>query len=207
MPIARGRRRRPSFRYASLRARPIDCSHEAIDLHGLRVVVKIVWTSLAYGRMPIMRAYFRKTPEMVFEAHDKTLALRQVCRRGRGGAPSSSAAPGSTTRASRSFAHITLSSRLCSSSYATHDPLMELSCSSQQIEAATVDEVLLIGDSGRSSVGDPSSIPRIPYTEALYRPQRLFQRQASDRRRPPAPFLRTVSNQLASASFTLHPGA
>lgn len=38
---------------------------------------------LSYSRMPIVRAYFRETREMVFDAHDKAFAFYSgVCRRG-----------------------------------------------------------------------------------------------------------------------------
>ena len=38
---------------------------------------------LSYSRMPIVRAYFRETQEMVFDAHDKAFAFYSgVCRRG-----------------------------------------------------------------------------------------------------------------------------
>jgi transposase len=38
---------------------------------------------LSYSRMPIVRAYFRETQEMVFDAHDKAFAFYGgVCRRG-----------------------------------------------------------------------------------------------------------------------------
>ena len=54
---------------------------------------------LAYSRMPFVRAYFRETKEMVFDAHDRAFAsYGGVCRRGiydnmrRRRRPSSSAA-------------------------------------------------------------------------------------------------------------------
>ncbi len=37
-----------------------DWRHEAIELHGLPVVVKVAQMRLSYSRMPIVRAYFRE---------------------------------------------------------------------------------------------------------------------------------------------------
>lgn len=38
---------------------------------------------LSYSHMPIVRAYFRETQEMVFDAHYKAFAFYgEVCRRG-----------------------------------------------------------------------------------------------------------------------------
>lgn len=80
------RARLPAQAFIPLRFDPgeayqFDWSHEAIELHGLPVVVAQM--RLAYSRMPIVRAYFRETQEMVFDAHDKAFAFYGgVCRRG-----------------------------------------------------------------------------------------------------------------------------
>ena len=82
------RARLPARAFIPLRFDPgeayqFDWSHEAIELHGLPVVVKVAQMRLAYSRMPIVRAYFRETQEMVFDAHDKAFAFYGgVCRRG-----------------------------------------------------------------------------------------------------------------------------
>lgn len=82
------RARLPAQAFIPLRFDPgeayqFDWSHEAIELHGLPVVVKVAQMRLAYSRMPIVRAYFRETQEMVFDAHDKAFAFYGgVCRRG-----------------------------------------------------------------------------------------------------------------------------
>ncbi len=60
-----------------------DWSHEAIELCGLPVTVKVAQMRLSYSRMPFVRAYMRETQEMVFDAHDKAFAsYGGVCRRG-----------------------------------------------------------------------------------------------------------------------------
>jgi transposase len=60
-----------------------DWSHEAIELQGLPLTVKVAQMRLSHSRMPIVRAYFRETQEMVFDAHDKAFAFYGgVCRRG-----------------------------------------------------------------------------------------------------------------------------
>ena len=82
------RARLPAQAFIPLRFDPgeayqFDWSHEAIELHGLPVVVKVAQMRLSYSRMPIVRAYFRETQEMVFDAHDKAFAFYGgVCRRG-----------------------------------------------------------------------------------------------------------------------------
>lgn len=82
------RARLPAQAFIPLRFDPgeayqFDWSHETIELHGLPVVVKVAQMRLAYSRMPIVRAYFRETQEMVFDAHDKAFAFYGgVCRRG-----------------------------------------------------------------------------------------------------------------------------
>jgi transposase len=60
-----------------------DWSHEAIEFAGLPLTVKVAQMRLAYSRMPIVRAYFRETQEMVFDAHDRAFAFYGgACRRG-----------------------------------------------------------------------------------------------------------------------------
>ena len=60
-----------------------DWSHETIEYCGLPVTVKVAQMRLSYSRMPFVRAYFRETQEMVFDAHDRAFAFYGgVCRRG-----------------------------------------------------------------------------------------------------------------------------
>jgi transposase len=60
-----------------------DWSHETIELVGLPLVVKVAHMRLAFSRMPFVRAYYRETQEMVFDAHDKGFAFYGGgCRRG-----------------------------------------------------------------------------------------------------------------------------
>jgi transposase len=60
-----------------------DWSHEAIELAGLPLTVKVAQMRLAWSRMPFVRAYFRETQEMVFDAHDRAFAFYGgACRRG-----------------------------------------------------------------------------------------------------------------------------
>jgi transposase len=60
-----------------------DWSHEAIELAGLPLTVKVAQMRLAFSRMPFVRAYFRETQEMVFDAHDKAFAFYGGgCQRG-----------------------------------------------------------------------------------------------------------------------------
>lgn len=60
-----------------------DWSHEAIELAGLPHTVKVAHMRLASSRMPFVRAYFRESQEMVFDAHDKAFAFYGgTCRRG-----------------------------------------------------------------------------------------------------------------------------
>src|SRR5215471_8709994 len=60
-----------------------DWSHETIEFAGLPLTVKVAQMRLAYSRMPIVRAYFRETQEMVFDAHDWAFAFYGgTCRRG-----------------------------------------------------------------------------------------------------------------------------
>jgi transposase len=60
-----------------------DWSHEGIEFNGLPLTVKVAQMRLTYSRMPFVRAYFRETQEMVFDAHDRAFAFYGgVCRRG-----------------------------------------------------------------------------------------------------------------------------
>jgi len=60
-----------------------DWSHEAIELAGMPHTVKVAHMRLAFSRMPFVRAYFRESQEMVFDAHDKAFAFfGGSCRRG-----------------------------------------------------------------------------------------------------------------------------
>jgi transposase len=60
-----------------------DWSHETITLQGLQLVIKAAHMKLSHSRMPFVRAYFRETQELVFDAHDKAFAFYGgVCRRG-----------------------------------------------------------------------------------------------------------------------------
>lgn len=69
--------------FAPGEAYQFDWSHETITLQGLPVKVKVAHMRLAHSRMPFVRAYFRETQEMVFDAHDKAFAFYGgVCRRG-----------------------------------------------------------------------------------------------------------------------------
>ena len=82
------RARAPMHAFVPLRFDPgeayqFDWSHEAIELHGLPLTVKLAQMRLSYSRMPFVRAYFRETQEMVFDAHDRAFAFYGgVCRRG-----------------------------------------------------------------------------------------------------------------------------
>src|ERR1700716_709538 len=65
------RARAPMHAFVPLRFDPgeayqFDWSHEAIELHGLPLTVKLAQMRLSYSPMPFVRAYFRETQEMVF---------------------------------------------------------------------------------------------------------------------------------------------
>jgi len=69
--------------FAPGEAYQFDWSHETITLQGLPLMIKVAHMKLSYSRMPFLRAYFRETQELVFDAHDKALAFYGgVCRRG-----------------------------------------------------------------------------------------------------------------------------
>jgi transposase len=82
------RARAPAQAFVPLRFDPgeayqFDWSHEGIELRGLPMTVKLAQMRLPYSRMPFVRAYFRETQEMVFDAHDRAFAFYGgVCRRG-----------------------------------------------------------------------------------------------------------------------------
>ena len=69
--------------FAPGEAYQFDWSHETITLQGLPLMIKAAHMKLSYSRMPFVRAYFRETQELVFDAHDKAfLFYGGVCRRG-----------------------------------------------------------------------------------------------------------------------------
>jgi transposase len=69
--------------FAPGEAYQFDWSHETITLQGLPLVIKAAHMKLSHSRMPFVRAYFRETQEMVFDAHDKAFVFYGgVCRRG-----------------------------------------------------------------------------------------------------------------------------
>ena len=69
--------------FAPGEAYQFDWSHETITLRGLPLVIKAAHMKLSHSRMPFVRAYFRETQELVFDAHDKAFQFYGgVCRRG-----------------------------------------------------------------------------------------------------------------------------
>ena len=69
--------------FAPGEAYQFDWSHETITLSGLPLVIKAAHMKLSHSRMPFVRAYFRETQELVFDAHDKAFGFYGgVCRRG-----------------------------------------------------------------------------------------------------------------------------
>src|ERR1019366_3861109 len=69
--------------FAPGEAYQFDWSHETITLQGLPLVIKAAHMKLSHSRMPFVRAYFRETQELVFDAHDKAFVFYGgVCRRG-----------------------------------------------------------------------------------------------------------------------------
>jgi transposase len=69
--------------FAPGEAYQFDWSHEAITLHGLPLVIKAAHMKRSHSRMPFVRAYFRETQELVFDAHDKAFQFYGgACRRG-----------------------------------------------------------------------------------------------------------------------------
>ena len=82
------RARAPKHAYVPLSFAPgeayqFDWSHETITLNGLPLVIKAAHMKLSHSRMPFVRAYFRETQELVFDAHDKAFEFYGgTCRRG-----------------------------------------------------------------------------------------------------------------------------
>lgn len=82
------RSRLPATAYVPMSFAPgeayqFDWSHETITLQGLPLTVKAAHMRLSHSRMPFVRAYFRETQELVFDAHDKAFAFYGgICRRG-----------------------------------------------------------------------------------------------------------------------------
>jgi transposase len=69
--------------FAPGEAYQFDWRHETITLQGLPLMIKAAHMKLSHSRMPFVRAYFRETQELVFDAHDKAfLFYGGVCRRG-----------------------------------------------------------------------------------------------------------------------------
>src|SRR5271170_4884292 len=69
--------------FAPGEAYQFDWSHETITLQGLPLTIKAAHMKLSHSRMPFVRAYFRETQELVFDAHDKAfLFYGGICRRG-----------------------------------------------------------------------------------------------------------------------------
>ncbi len=69
--------------FAPGEAYQFDWSHETITLNGLPLTIKAAHMKLSHSRMPFVRAYFRETQELVFDAHDKAFAFYGgACRRG-----------------------------------------------------------------------------------------------------------------------------
>jgi transposase len=69
--------------FAPGEAYQFDWSHETITLQGLPLTIKAAHMKLSHSRMPFVRAYFRETQELVFDAHDKAFQFYGgVCRRG-----------------------------------------------------------------------------------------------------------------------------
>src|ERR1700685_2519359 len=69
--------------FAPGEAYQFDWSHETITLQGLPLMIKAAHMKLSHSRMPFVRAYFRETQELVFDAHDKAFMFNDgVCRRG-----------------------------------------------------------------------------------------------------------------------------
>ncbi len=82
------RSRLPAKAYVPMNFAPgeayqFDWSHETITLQGLPLMVKAAHMRLSHSRMPFVRAYFRETQELVFDAHDKAFVFYGgICRRG-----------------------------------------------------------------------------------------------------------------------------
>src|SRR6478752_7375761 len=61
--------------FAPGEAYQFDWSHETITLQGLPLTIKAAHMKLSHSRMPFVRAYFRETQELVFDAHHKAFRL------------------------------------------------------------------------------------------------------------------------------------
>jgi len=57
------------------RGLPVRLSHETITLQGLPLMIRAAHMKLSHSRMPFVRAYFRETQELVFDAHDKAFVF------------------------------------------------------------------------------------------------------------------------------------
>jgi hypothetical protein len=64
--------------FAPGEAYQFDWSHETITLQGLPLTIKAAHMKLSHSRMPFMRAYFRETQELVFDAHDKAFVFYEA---------------------------------------------------------------------------------------------------------------------------------
>ena len=75
-----------AYRADELRARrgvPVRLEPRDDHAPGLPLTVKAAHMKLSHSRMPFVRAYFRETQELVFDAHDKAFQFYGgVCRRG-----------------------------------------------------------------------------------------------------------------------------
>jgi len=69
--------------FAPGEAYQFDWSHEVVLINGTTVTVKVAHVRLCYSRMLFVRAYPRKTQEMVFDAHNRAFAFfKGTCTRG-----------------------------------------------------------------------------------------------------------------------------
>jgi transposase len=69
--------------FAPGEAYQFDWSHEVVLINGTTVTVKVAHLRLCHSRMFFIRAYLRKSQEMVFDAHDRAFAFfRGTCQRG-----------------------------------------------------------------------------------------------------------------------------
>jgi transposase len=69
--------------FAPREAYQFDWSHEVVLMGGVTVTVKVAHVRLCHSRMMFARAHPRETQEMVFDAHERTLAFfRAACTRG-----------------------------------------------------------------------------------------------------------------------------
>ena len=61
----------------------LNWNHEIVLIDGVTTRVKVAHVHLCHSRMPYVRAYPRKTQEMVFDAHEKAFAFFDgACARG-----------------------------------------------------------------------------------------------------------------------------